>query len=136
PVPAPTAQPPPLRSAPPSFAYPPRRPRRGGAGWKIFAFILLVLLVLSLVANPLHWFLSFASGDGALPQHHSSGPRLQENYVKDNNSAHRIVIVPIEGVISSQSFGRGGPTMVEVVEEQFKRAADDKRVKAVILKVN
>jgi protease-4 len=134
--PAPLAQPPPLRSAPPSFAYPPQRPRRGGTGWKIFAFILLALLLLSLVANPLHWFLSFAGGDGALPQHHNSGPRLQENYVKDNNSANRIVIVPIEGVISSQSFGRGGPTMVEVVEEQFRRAADDKRVKAVILKVN
>jgi protease-4 len=134
--PTPLAQPPPLRSAPPLFAYPPQRSRRGGTGWKIFAFILLVLLVLSLVANPLHWFLSFAGGDGALPQHHNSGPRLQENYVKDNNSANRIVIVPIEGVISSQSFGRGGPTMVEVVEEQFRRAADDKRVKAVILKVN
>ncbi|HEY0548543.1 MAG TPA: signal peptide peptidase SppA [Verrucomicrobiae bacterium] len=134
--PTPLAQPPPLRSAPTPFAYPPQRPRRGGKGWKIFAFILLVLLVLSLVANPLHWLLSFAGGDGALPQHHGSGPRLQENYVKDNNSANRIVIVPIEGVISSQSFGRGGPTMVEVVEEQFRRAAEDKRVKAVILKVN
>ena len=136
PVPAPIAQPPPLRSAPSSFVYPPQRSRRGGTGWKIFAFILLALLLLSLVVNPLHWLLSLAGGDGALPQHHSSGPRLQENYVKDNNSANRIVIVPIEGVISSQSFGRGGPTMVEVVEEQFRRAAEDKRVKAVILKVN
>src|SRR5688572_8846623 len=136
PPPTPVAQPPPLRSAPPSYVYPPQRPRRGGTGWKIFAFILLVLLVVSLFANPLHWFLDFADGDGSLPQHRSSGPRLQENWVKDNNSANRIVIVPIEGVISSQSFGRGGPTMVEIVEEQFKRAADDKRVKAVILKVN
>src|SRR5829696_8532944 len=93
--PTPSAQPPPLRSAPPSFVYPPQRPRRGGRGWKIFALILLALLVLSLVANPLHWFLSFAGGEGALPQHHASGPRLQENYVKDNNSANRIVIVPI-----------------------------------------
>ncbi len=137
PAPAPpAAQPPPLRSAPPYFAYPPQRSARGGTGWKIFAFILLVLLGLSLVANPLHWLLSMAGGDGGLPQHHASGPRLQENYVKDNNSANRIVIVPIEGVISSQSFGRGGPTLVEVVEEQFRRAAEDKRVKAVILKVN
>jgi protease-4 len=135
PPPRPVAQPPPLRSAPAAIVYPPARRARSGTGWKIFAFVLLVLLILSLVANPLHWFLNLASGDATLTQHHS-GPRLQENVVKDNSSANRIVIVPIEGVISSQSFGRGGPTMVDVVEEQFKRAAEDKRVKAVILKVN
>ena len=135
-TPTPVAQPPPLRSAPPAFIYPPARPARRGTGWKVFAFILLALLILSLFANPLHWFLDLAGGDGALPQHRASGPRLQENWVKDNGSANRIVIVPIEGVISSQGFGRGGPTLVEIVEEQFRRAAEDKRVKAVILKVN
>ena len=137
--PAPTPPPPPLHSAPPplpqSFYVPRERPR-SGRGWKIFALLACVLLLISLVFNPLHLVFGMFKSDGALPQHHSGGPRLQETWIKDNDSQNRIVIVPIEGVITSQSFGRSGPNMVEVVEEQFKRAAEDKHVKAVILKVN
>lgn len=131
-----TPQPPPLRSAPPAFSQPRYAPTprpRSGRGWKIFALIACVLLVISLLLNLL---MGVVSGESALPQHHTAAPRLQETWVKDNGSQNRIVIVPIEGVITSQGFGRNGPTMVDVIEEQFKRAAEDKRVKAVILKVN
>ena len=135
PTPNPAPQPPPLPHLPPTFARPtyvtPRQ--RSGTGWKIFAIVVCVFLLFSLMLNLLF---GFVKGDGALPQHHNSGPRLQETWVKDNNSDNRIVIVPIEGVITSQSLGRGGPTMVDIIEEQFKRAAEDKHVKAVILKVN
>ena len=142
PSPAPTPQPPPLRSAAPTFtppayaAYPPPRARTG-SGWKVFAIIVCVLLLISLVINPLHLLIGLTSGEGGFTTHHSSGPRLQENWLKEaTNSSDRIVVVPIEGVIMAQSFGRGGPTMVDIIEEQFKRAAEDKHVKAVILKVN
>jgi len=137
---APTPPPPPLRHTPPPltqqyYAPAPRR-QRSGAGWKIFAGLVCVLLLISLVFNPLHLLMGLFQGDGPLPQHRAGAARLQENWIKDNGSQNRIVIVPIEGVISSQSMGRSGPTLVDVVEEQFKRAAEDKRVKAVILKVN
>ena len=141
PAPAPTTpQPPPLRSAPPTFTPPayatmPQPRVRTGRGWKVFAIIVCVLLLISLVINPLHWLLGLTSGEGGFT-HHSTGPRLQENWIKDNDSQNRIVVVPIEGVITGQSFGRGGPTQVDVIEEQLKRAAKDEHVKAVILKVN
>jgi protease-4 len=141
---SPATPPPPLQStaasAPPpipqAFYTAPRPQSRGGRGWKIFALLACVLLLISLVFNPLHLLFGMFSGDGALPQRHTTGPRLQENWIKDNDSQNRIVVVPIEGVITSQSLGRSGPTMVDVIEEQFKRAAEDKHVKGVILKVN
>lgn len=145
---APLPPPPPLRAAPPRFqqpAYTPPAPR-GGRGWKVFALILCVLLVIALVMNPLQMFLDLASGGGGggMMSGHSSGPQLQEQWLEDNGSANRIVVVPVEGVITSQSMGRGGPmdtarggpTMIEIIEGQFKHAAEDKRVKAVVLKVN
>ncbi len=137
PASAPAAPPPPLRSAPPRFqqpAYAPPAPR-GGRGWKVFAILLCVLLVLTLVFNPLA-ILSEVAGGGGMGMGHPTGPQLQEHWIEDNGSANRIVVVPVEGVITSQSMGRGGPTMIEIIEEQFQHAAEDKRVKAVILKVN
>jgi protease IV len=137
PEPSAIAQPPPLRQAPPAFAQPIYvAPRRSGAGWKVFAIVTFALLLLSLILNPFHLLFSMMKGEGALPQHHTVGPRLQESWLKDNNSRNKVVVIPIEGVITSQGYGRNGANMVDVVEEQFKRAAQDKSVKAVILKVN
>src|SRR5205085_242467 len=107
PEPTPASTSPPLQSAPPnvppplpsSFYVAPRSRARGGRGWKIFAVIVCVLLVISLGFNSLHMFAGLFNGEGALPQRHSSGPRLQENWIKDNGSDNRIVVVPIEGVI-------------------------------------
>lgn len=130
--------PPPLRSAPPAFAPPPfATPRRStGRGWKVFALVLAALLLLTWLISPLTAFLEMASGEAMLPTGRESGPRLQEQWIEDNVGHDRIVVVPIEGVITSQSMGRGGPTMVDIVEKQFDYAANDKRVKAVVLKVN
>jgi protease-4 len=138
-APTPVA-PPPLRPTPPRFQQPVYAPPapRGGRGWKIFALILCGLLVLTLVMNPFQAVLDMAggSGGGGLVPTRGAGPQLQEHWLEDNGSHNRIVVVPIEGVITSQSMGRGGPTMIDIVEAQFKHAAEDKRVKAVILKVN
>jgi protease IV len=138
PAPPPAAQPPPLRQAPPAFtpaAYAPARRGGTGTGWKIFALITLVLFLLSLVFNPFHMMFNMMQGE-ALPQRHTVGPRLQEAWLKDNDSRHKIAVIPIEGVITSQGIGRNGFNMVDLVEEQLRRAAHDKSVKAVILKVN
>ncbi len=109
---------------------------RRGAGWKVFAIVLLVLLLLTLVINPLHMLGSLFSGEGATIQTHlMSGPRLQESWIKDNNSKHKIAVIPVEGIISGSSSS-SGHSLVEVIEDEFERAAKDDRVKAVVLKVN
>ena len=117
-------------STPPRFQQPAYNPPppRGGRGWKVFALILCVLLIITLVFNPLS-MLSEIAGSGGMMHGHANGPQLQEHWIEDNGSANRIVVVPVEGVITSQS-------MIDIIEEQFKHAEEDKRVKAVILKVN
>jgi protease-4 len=91
----------------------------------IFSIILCAVLALVLLIS-------------ILPQPHTGGAvRLQEHWIKEaTNGTARILVVPVEGVITSQSFGRNGPNMIEVIGEQLKIAEKDKRVKAVILKVN
>ena len=137
---APAPTPPPLRQAPPPFTPPayamaPARPR-GGSGWKIFAIVCGVLLLVSLAFNSLHIFSGLLSSEGGMTAgHRSVGPRLQENWLKDHDGPDKIAIIPVEGVIMGKGMGRGAG-LVEVVAEQFKRAAEDKHVKAVVLKVN
>ena len=144
PEPPPSAQPapfapPPLRTPPPPryqpAAYAAPAPR-GGRGWKVFAIILCVLLVFVLIFNPLALLSDLAGGGGGFMAGHGSGPQLQEHWIENNHSQNRLVVVPVEGVITGQSMGRGGPTMIDVIQEQLRIAADDKRVKAVVLKVN
>jgi protease-4 len=135
----PPPPPPPLRAAaPPPFVSPPvAAPRRsGGTGWKVFALVLAVLLVLSLVLNPLGLFMEIAGGPGMGSLRHQTGPQMQEHWIEYSRSPHRIVVVPVEGVITSQTMGRHGPTMVDIVDAQLRLAAEDKHVKAVVLKVN
>ncbi len=139
-APEPSPAPPRLQTPPPLVQPQPiivqTRPR-GGSGWRTFAVILIVLLLVSLVFNPLH-FLSalIGSTDGSVPGHRKVGPALQEEFLEDNGSKNKIAVIPIEGVISGQSFGRSGYSMVDLIDDQFARAAHDERVKAVILKVN
>jgi len=110
---------------------------RSGSGWKVFALICLVLLLVSLIFNPLRLVTRLVGGDSSTLQAHKMvGPRLQEAYLEDNNSRNKIAVVPIDGVISGQTFGHSGYTMVDLIDDEFQRAAKDERVKAVILKVN
>ena len=124
--------PPPLLPSPPRLASPP--PRRGGGGWKVVAVILACLLIMTLVFNPLHFVRLFFAGSGA--QGRTAGPKLEETVVEDNDSANKIAIVPVEGIISSDFIDRGSYGMVEYIKDQLKMAAQDDRVKAVLLKVN
>src|SRR6185369_6528879 len=128
--------PPPVHSAPPPLLQPrvPQTRARSGSGWKTFAIICLILLLGSLVFNPLHILTEMMSGDG-MPRGRVVGPRLQESYLEDNHSKNKIAVIPIDGVISGQG-GRSGYTMVDLIEDQFRRAEKDESVKAVILKVN
>jgi protease IV len=129
--------PPPVQPTPPPMQPQPilvQTRRRSGGGWRVFAFILLLLLLVSLVFNPLHLISRVLTGDAG--GRGKVGPRLQEEFLEDNGSKNKILVIPIDGVISGQSMGRSGYNMVDLIEDEFARAAHDDRVKAVILKIN
>src|SRR6266699_6272882 len=135
--PAPPAGPPPPPLTPPPVNVPPAQspsPRKGGRGWMAFALILLVLLGLSGLYN----VRNLASGllHGKSPRARSVGPRLEEVMTEDNDAADKIAVVEIAGIITSRLMDQGGYNMVDIIKAQLKRAEDDHKVKAVILKVD
>ncbi len=131
--PAPEYKMPPIH--PPPVITPPSRPPRKSRGWKIFAIILLVLLVLSVFSNLRH-FTSDIVGvkvRGA----RNAGPRLEEVIIKDSDAANnKIAVVDVDGIITGQIIDRGGVSLVDLIKEQLNRADEDRKVKAVLLKVN
>ncbi len=100
----------------------------------IVSLVLFVLLAVSVLANLGAVIERFAR----LGESHqrTAGPRLDEVVIEDNDASEKIVVVPVEGIISGELGSRGGFNMVEVIKAQLDRAADDKKVKAVILKVD
>ena len=100
----------------------------------IFALVLLVLLGISVLINAGH----FLEGLFAVPTgtSHVAGPKLEEVILEDHDSSSKIAVVPVEGIITGQAIDGGGHSLVEVIKAQLKRADEDKRVKAVILKVD
>jgi len=99
-----------------------------------FALILLVLLGLSGLYNVRN--LASTLLHGKSPRARSVGPRLEEVITEDNDAADKIAVVEIDGIITSRLMDQGGYSMVDIIKTQLKRAEDDHRVKAVILKVD
>ena len=102
----------------------------------IVALVLIVLLALSLLGNFSHWLGGLMPGNVARMSSSSSGPQLDERTIEDNDSANKIVVVDVSGVISGSPSDQSGLTMVDKVKEQLKRADEDNRVKAVLLRVD
>jgi protease-4 len=100
----------------------------------IFALIVLVLLVISVVLNIGHVL------NGLMPVnvagYHSAGPRLEEVVKEDNDASTKIALVDVDGIITSRAIDQSGYNMVDVIKAQLKRAGEDEKVKAVILKVD
>ncbi len=113
---------------------PPPRPSHRGRGWMIFAFVLLVLLGLSVLMNLGHMLESMFSIKGVGTR--VAGPKLDEVVLEDNDASGKIAVVPVEGIITSQVIDRGGFNLVDIIKTQLKRADKDDKVKAVILKVD
>jgi protease-4 len=124
-------------NVPPPLRPPLRSPvvRRSATGWKIAVAILGLLLFISLFAHLtslLHGFLPTPTGS-----HYRSGKTLlEEVVVKDNDSRHKIAVLPIEGLIMDQGLGSSHPGLVRLVRDQLEAAGEDPRVRAVILKVD
>jgi protease-4 len=122
---------------PPVITAPPPQPRRG-RGWMVFAIILLVLLLISLFGNFAQLVSQALNFKGGLSSGISRevGPSLDECLIKDNDAANKIAVVTVDGIISGQNVDQAGYNMVDVIKAQLDRAKEDRRVKAVILKVD
>jgi protease-4 len=108
-------------------------PRRRSTGWKVVALVLFILLVVSLVTNLRHLFGSVLTGSGGFVR--SAGPHLEEVTIEYNHSPDKIVVISVEGIITSDTIGSGRYTMVDYIRDQFEKA-EKTDVKAVILKIN
>jgi len=101
----------------------------------VFSLILLCLLGLSVLAN----FGQLASTFITVPGTHYShvvGPKLEEVLIQEKDGADKIAVIDLDGVITGQAIDQGGFSRVEVVRAELKRAEEDHRVKAVILKID
>jgi protease IV len=133
--------PPQLTTPPPVITPPPPAKPRRSWGWMIASIILIVLLGFSLLGN-FAQFVTHAIGGGFNRGLKNStarevGPRLDEYILEDNDSPHnKIAVITVDGIITSHSPDQAGNNMVDVIQAQLDRAKDDKRVKAVILKVD
>jgi len=134
--PAGGSPPPPL--TPPPVIAPPAAPPRKGRGWMIAAIILIVLLAFSLLGNFTQIAvraLSFSQGFQTTTAR-QVGPKLDEGIIEDNGSHNKIAVITVDGIITSHLANMAGNNMVDIIKAQLDRAADDDRVKAVILKID
>jgi len=132
--------PPPLPPPPPVITPPPPAKPRRSWGWIIVSLILIVLLGFSLLGN-LVQAVSHAIGGGfdrgfKTTNAREVGPKLDECILEDNGAHNKIAVITVDGVITSHTPDQAGNNMVDVIQAQLDRAKDDKRVKAVILKVD
>jgi protease IV len=97
------------------------------------AIVLLIVLVGVVIY---HGARLFSGGLMHARGIHSSGPRLEEVTTEENQAGDKILLIPLNGIITSQSIDQSGFSMVEVIKAQLKRALEDDHVKAVILKVD
>ncbi|MHB8524213.1 MAG: S49 family peptidase, partial [Limisphaerales bacterium] len=134
-VPQPSSIPPPLGGAsqPPPLSGAPSKPRRTGRGWMVFSLILLVLLALSVASHFVRRIDGLALK--TKPVRHGGRP-LQETLAEENNSANKIAVVTVEGIIMSGAIDRTGRDLIGYIKDQLDMAAEDRAVKAVVLKVD
>jgi len=131
--------PPPPRLPPPPVIAPQPSPRpRRSWGWMITCIILTVLLGfagLVIVGQSVSRTLSIGHGFKTVGAR-EVGPKLDECILEDNDSRNKIAVITVDGIITSHTADEAGNNMVDVIKAQLDRAADDDRVKAVILKVD
>ena len=101
----------------------------------ILAIILFLLLGFSVLLNFGHFMGALLDGP-SLQAHTVGGPRLDEVLLKDNDGHSKIAVISIDGVITSSVMDQSGFSMVDVIKAQLDRAAEDRKVKAVLLKVD
>ena len=100
----------------------------------ILALVVLVLLGISVLFNLGHMVCSIVPVKS--PRANGIGPRLEEIITEDNEASSKIAVIEVDGVITGRAIDQGGFSIVDVIKTQLKRAEEDEKVKAVILKVD
>ena len=106
----------------------------------IFSIILIVVLFFC-VFIIFSQFVSraltpFRSAYNFQPPSREVGPQLEEDILKDNDAYDKILVLSVDGIITSSQADEAGNDMVEVIKAELEKAKRDPRVKAVILKVD
>jgi protease IV len=118
---------------PPLLTPPPPRPPRRGRGWMKAAIVLAVLLGISVLSN----LRQVTRGvTGRARPGRQAHERLEEAIFENNHSKHKIALLDVSGLISSEAWDRSGINLVELIADQLRLAADDDAVKAVVLRVD
>ena len=132
-----TPTPPPPFTVPPVITPPPAPKPRRSWGLIITCIILALLLGLAglviigqFAAHSLSFNHNFKTASAR-----EVGPKLEECVLENNDSQNKIAVITVDGIISGHDFDQSGNNLVDVIQAQLDRAADDKHVKAVILKV-
>lgn len=124
-----------MDSIPPRFDQnpPPRR-----TGWIVYAVIVTFFLFLSVLANLVLFGITFSGGRGDKITMASHKARYEEHFVEgDEDARDKIAVIYLTGVISSTEGGvTGEEGLVGDIKNQLDQAIDDKRVKAIILRIN
>jgi protease-4 len=105
--------------------------RSGCLGIALIACILL--LAISVALN-----LVLAAGSGSMTGEPSQRPKMEKMIVvpSKQKGADEIVVVHLRGLISGFEPGSYGETAVDDIKLQLEQAADDEKVKAVVLHVD
>ncbi|MGA2605765.1 MAG: signal peptide peptidase SppA [Verrucomicrobiia bacterium] len=116
-------------------SQPPPPPRR--TGWIVYAVIVTFFLFLSVLAN-LVLFAAAFGGAGTETISVTRHGRYEERYLEGEEDAKdKIAVIYVTGVISTTEDGYSGEEgMVGDIENQLQQAVDDKRVKAIILRID
>src|SRR5690348_16614338 len=118
----PGGTPPPLSTPPPIIVQTPPPPR-SCTGWKIFAILLLVLLVGSIGLNFLGLIGSIFGGGSGGGTGAQSGKHFHEVVVDNSTAKNKIAVLEVKGMISSEPWGRSGKSIADIIEDQLKWAA-------------
>src|SRR5947208_7738152 len=113
PPPVPPAPAPPPSYVPPARVAPSAKRNRG---LKAAVWILSILLLLSLLGNAFGLLDVFT---GSVGHTRRSGPDLAETTMENNGSQNKILVVPVEGIISSDMSERSNYGMVEYIRDQL-----------------
>ena len=108
---------------------PPAPRKRGAAFW--LAIIFGIVAGGSLLLN-----LLLLAATAALALGGAAGDQLIEEQVEAGSGPHRIAVIELEGVITGEAEGGlfgPGESPVERVRKRLRQAAEDERVKAVVL---
>jgi protease-4 len=89
--------------------------------------------VVSVLANLRHLVRSVTVKTSAGRQ---AREHLEEVTYENNHSKNKIALLDITGIISSEPWDRSGSSLVDMITDQLRLAADDDAVKAVILRVD